>query len=108
MDDLTKEQKHLLVSMYKEMLSRKLVLPLREARRFENSDVVRDLFCPDKTSDDVSDLCWALKEKEYIDCYPGDELADEITISDRTINYMENRFKNGLKDIAPFLASLIP
>ena len=108
MDDLTKEQKHLFVSMYKEMLSRKHVLSLRESRHFENSDVIRDLFCPDKTSDDVSDLCWALKEKGYIDCYPGDELADEITICDRTIIYMENRFKNGLKDITAFLASLIP
>ena len=45
MDDLTKEQKHLLVSMYKEMLSRKHVLSLRESRHFENSDVIRDLFC---------------------------------------------------------------
>lgn len=108
MDDLTKEQKHLLVSMYKEMLSRQPELSLHDARRFENSDVVRDLFCPDKTYDHVSDLCWALQSKGYIECYPGDDLADEISISDDTIIYMENKFKNGIKDVVSFIASLIP
>lgn len=108
MDDLTKEQKHLLVSMYKEMLSRLPALPLNEARHFDDSDAVRDLFCPDKSYDHVSDLCWALKEKDYIDCYPGDDLADDISISDKTIIYMENRFKNGIKDVVSFLTSLIP
>lgn len=110
MDDLTKEQKHLIVSMYKEMLlrSRQSTMSLDEARRFDNSDVVKELLCPSQTSEHVSDLCWALQSKGYIECYPGDELADEISITDKTIIYMENRCKNSLKDVLSFLASLIP
>lgn len=108
MHDLTREQKHLLVSMYKEMLSRRSELSLYDARRFENSDIVRDMFCPDEPYDHVSELCWSLKEKGYIDCYPGDDLADNISITDHTIIYMENRFKNGMKDVISFLTSLIP
>ena len=51
MDDLTREQKHLIVSMYKEMLlrSRQSTMSLEEARRFDNSDIVKDLFCPSQT-----------------------------------------------------------
>lgn len=110
MDDLTREQKHLLVSLYKEMLlrSHQFNMSLDEARRFDNSDIVKDLFCPSQTSEHVSSLCWVLQSKGYIECYPGDELADEINITDKTIIYMENRCKNGLKDVLSFLASLIP
>jgi len=108
-DDLTREQKHLIVSMYKEMLLRShQSMSLDEARRYDNSDIIKDLFCPSQTSEHVSDLCWALQSKGYIECYPGDELADEISITDKTIIYMENRCKNGLKDVLSFLASLIP
>lgn len=110
MDDLTKEQKHLIVSMYKEMLlrSRQSAMSLDEAKHFDNSDIVKDLFCPSQTSEYVSDLCWTLQSKGYIECYPGDDLANEIIITDKTIIYMENRCKNGLKDVISFLASLIP
>ena len=108
MDNLTKEQQRLLVSMYKEMLSRQPALSLADARKFEDSDIVRDLFCPDKSSDDVADLCWALHSKGYLKCEPGDDLANDISITDDAIIYMENRFKNGFKEIASFLSSLIP
>ena len=55
MDDLTNEQKHLLVAMYKEVLSRK----------------------------------------------------STISLTDKTIIYMENRFKNGLKDVLSFLSNFV-
>lgn len=108
MDDLTKEQQRLLVSMYKEMLSRQPALSLKDARKFEDSNTVRNLFCPDKSSDDVADLCWALHSNGYLKCEPGDDLANDICITDKTIIHMENRFKNGLKEIVSFLSSLIP
>ena len=108
MDDLTKEQKHLLVSMYKEVLSRQPALTMEKANYFHDSDEIKNLFLPDLSSDYVSDLCWKLKSKGYIICYPGDDLANEIQLSDSTIIYMENRFKNGLKDVATFLSNFLP
>ena len=53
MDNLTNEQKHLLVSMYKEVLSRQPALSFDEANYFRDSDEVRDLFLPSDSSDHV-------------------------------------------------------
>lgn len=108
MEDLTKEQKYLLISMYKEVLNRQPALLIEEANFFEDSDIVQELILPDQSSDHVSDLCWKLKEKDYIHCTPGDNLANEIVLTDKTIIYMENRFKNSLKDITLFLTNFLP
>lgn len=108
MDDLTKEQQKLLVSMYKEVLNRQSTLSFEYSNHFTDSDQIRDLFCPEKKSEHVSELCWKLKSKGYIDCEPGDDLANEISLTDKTIIYMENRFKNGIKDILSFLSNFIP
>jgi len=44
MDDLTKEQKHLLVSMYKEVLNRQPALSMEDANKFDDSDQLIELF----------------------------------------------------------------
>ena len=99
MDDLTNEQKRLLVSMYQEVLSRQPALSMEQANFFKNSDQLIELFSLDMSSKYVSELCWKLKTKGYIACYRGDNLANDISLSDQTIIYMENKFKNGLKDV---------
>ncbi len=108
MNDLTNEQKHLLHSMYKEIMDRKKSLPMEKANIFEDSNEIRNLFLPDLSEDYVADLCWSLKSKEYIICYEGDDLANDISLSDKTIIYMENRVKNGLKEIATYAANFLP
>ena len=105
MDDLTNEQKYLLVSMYKEVLSRQPALSMEESNYFRDSDEVKDLFLPDLSSDYVSALCWKLKSKGYISCNPGDNLANDIQLEDSTIIYMEHRFSNGLKSVLNFLSN---
>ncbi len=107
MDDLTKEQKHLLVSMYKEFLSRQPALSSENANYFGDSDDIRNLFLPEASREHSSDLCWKLQKKGYISCYPGDNLANEISLSDKTIIYMENYFSNGLKSVIDFLSKFI-
>lgn len=97
MDDLTKEQQKILVSMYKEVLSRQPALSFDDANYFQNSDEVMRLFSPEQTSEHMSALCWKLKSKGYILCFPGDNLANDIELTDQTIIYMENKFKNNLK-----------
>ncbi len=106
MDDLTKEQKFLLVSMYKEVLSRQPALSMEKANYFEDSNEVQALFMPHLSSDYVSDLCWKLQSKGYILCYPGDDLSNEIQLADETIVYMENRFSNNIKELFNFLLKL--
>ena len=105
MDDLTNEQKRLLVSMYQEVLSRQPALSMEQANSFKNSDQLIELFSLDMSSKNVSELCWKLKAKGYITCYRGDNLANDISLSDQTIIYMENKFKTGLKDVLSFLST---
>ena len=105
MDDLTNEQKRLLVSMYQEVLSRQPALSMEQANFFKNSDQFIELFSLDMSSKYVSELCLKLKTKGYIACYRGDNLANDISLSDQTIIYMENKFKNGLKDVLSFLST---
>lgn len=107
MDDLTNEQKRLLVSMYKEVLSRQPALSMEQANSFKDSDQLIELFSLDLSSDYVSELCWKLYSKGYILCSRGDDLASEISLSDKTIVFMENRFKEGLKDVLLFLSNFI-
>lgn len=105
MNDLTKEQKKLLVSIYKEVLSRQPALSMEMANAFKDSDQLIELFSLDLSSDYVSSLCWNLEAKGYITCSPGDDLANNISLSDKTIVFMENKFKNGLKDVLSFLSN---
>ena len=108
MDDLTNEQKRILVSMYKEVLSRQPALSFDEANGFVDSNEVRDLFCPTETSEHIADICFALSSKGYILCDPGDNRALCISLTDQTIICMENRFGNNVKKIGVFLAELLP
>ena len=94
-------------SMYKEVLNRQPALSMEDANRFDSSDQLIELFSLNMSSDYVSDLCWKLHSNGYIQCYPGDDLANDISLSDKTIVYMENRFKNGLKDVLSFLSNFI-
>ena len=104
MNDLTREQQKLLTSTYKEVLSRQPAVSFDKANYFADSDKVMELFCPDSDSDHVSSLCWSLAFAGYITCEPGEDLADEIGLTDKTIIYMENKFKNSLKSVLEFLA----
>jgi hypothetical protein len=106
MDDLTKEQKVLLCSMYKDYLSKQPALTPDKANYFGDSNIILKTYLPEYSSDYVSDICWRLKEKGYIMCYPGDNLANDISITDETIIYMENRFKNGIKGVLDFIIKL--
>ncbi len=103
-NDLTKEQQKLLTLMYKEVLSRQPALSFDDANFFTDSDELIRLFNLENDSDHISSLCWRLHEKGYISCEQGDDLASEISLSDKTIIFMENRFKSGIKDVLSFLA----
>ena len=108
MDDLTKEQKALLSSMYKEVLSFQPALSFEKANFFLNSNIIRERFLPDLSLSYVTDLCFKLKSKGYISCYPGDNLANSIRLTDDIIIFMENRFVNTVKEVADFYSKIKP
>jgi len=108
LDDLTKEQKIFLASMYKEYLCRQPALSSDEANKFHTSAVVQETIMPNQTIEYVTDLCFALRHKGYISCVPGSNLALHISITDKTIIVMENRFSNGIKSVIDFISIIKP
>lgn len=108
MSDLTKEQKYLLTSMYKEVLSRHTHTDVVSANYFKDSLELNKSFLPQLPVDHISDICWQLKAKGYLNCHPGDNLANDIVLTDKTIVCMENRFSNNLKSVIEFLISIKP
>jgi hypothetical protein len=107
LDDLTNEQKVLLSTMYKEYLSLQPALSPEEANYFEDSDLIQQKYLPDYSGDYVSDMCWKLRAKGYIQCTPGDNLANNIALTDKTIVYMENKFKKNFMAITNFIIDLV-
>ncbi len=107
MEDLTKDQQYLLCLLYKEFLSRQPALSPANANYFADSDSLISLLKLDFDPDYTADICLALLAKEYIFGYHDEDSVSEIGISDKTIVYMENRFKNNIKSIINFLVSLV-
>lgn len=108
MNDLTKDQKILLIALYKEFLSRQPALNPSRANYFVDVESTLPLLGLKFDLDYADDMFLALLERGYIVGNESDLSVDEFGISDKTIIYMENRFKNGLKEIISFLAPFIP
>ena len=109
MDNLTKDQKFLLSLMYKEFLSRQPALDPIEANYFEDSEKLKSLLNLNFSEDYISSLCWDLHENGYLLYHSGDLIATEIFITNKTINYFENRFSNSLEkftELLKFIATL--
>lgn len=106
---LTKDAEKLLCVLYKDYLEkRKSGVPRGEANYFSDSDYIQDKFLPNWTSDDVSDLCWEMHRAGVLRCTPGDNLANNVTLTPDAIARMENRFKDNVKEIAEFIGNFIP
>lgn len=101
---MTKDAQKLMAVSYKLYLERRRdgVDKIR-AKVFLPKDLKQQYF-PDYSNADyretVSEMCRVLKCTQYKD--------GGFVLSDRAIVYMENRFKNGLKDVVDFLGSLVP
>ena len=108
MEDLTKNQQFFLVALYKEYISRQSTLDPVSANYFVDSDSLIPLLGVDFSSEYVGDICLALLDKGYISGYKDEDSVSELGLSDKTIIYMENRFKNNLKSILDFVAKFKP
>ena len=107
MDDLTKKQKYVITQLYKQYLTNDPTFFTVKPNYFPDPDHIRDLFKEKFSEDELDDILLALLNKGYIDGYKDQNSVSEFSVSDKTIIYMENRFKNGLKDISAFLSNFI-
>lgn len=107
MDDLTNEQKLLLTAMYRDYLELSKKIGPEKANHFGDSDEINYKYFIDRPNDYVSTLCWKLQRKGYINCYSGDNKANEISITDDTIIYFENEFKNNISKVLEAINELL-
>lgn len=99
-DEIPNLHKKVFCTIYREYLNNDHHLYI------DNSDEIINKFFTKISSEQMSDICWNLKRKGMIDCYPGDDLANGISITDDAIAFMEHRFKNNIKSIISFLTAL--
>ena len=109
MEQLTRDAQKLLCGMYKQYLEKcSSGLPKTDANYFGNTYLVHETFCPLTSFADADELIWELSRNGYICGDPGDDILSEISITSSGIVFMENRFKNGIKDVLSFLTNFIP
>lgn len=102
---LTKESDKFLCLIYKDYLERrKNGEPKREAKRFESTYLESLVPLYQWHPQDISEAKMELGKKHLIKNWIG----TGFYIEDDGIIYMENRFKNGLKEITDFIAKFIP
>ncbi len=107
MNDITKDAKRILLTLYREYLNRRDNGYARQsAAYFGDSDLLQATCFGDESREDIADFCWELQRKGYIACFPGDNLANEITLLPETIVAMEQRFPNGVKSLLDALGKL--
>ncbi|MCJ0921352.1 hypothetical protein MTW97_01670 [Mammaliicoccus sciuri] len=107
MDDLTKQQQYIITNFYKIFKDRqKRGLSRSECKNFKSSDEVHKEFFDYLNKEDFIADTRTLRGKDYITGAFASNMVVEIAISDKTIIYMENRFKNNIKDIVKFLSDI--
>lgn len=102
--ELTKDAQHLVAVTYKLYLERrKSGISKLNAKLFDEDELREREFrleAPADFSETVREMCRVFGCKQYV--------VGTFSLSDQAIVYMENRFKNGLKDVLSFLAQFIP
>lgn len=105
---MTKDSEKLLCLMYKHYLSRiKDGISKAGAKSFGGLGVICALV-PNEKSENVLETCRELGRSGMLrNTYASNTIYRSI-ITDEAIEFMENRLKNGLKDISSFLSQFIP
>ena len=105
MVEFTKSADKLLCLLYKTFLERrKSGMSSRMVKRFDSSFLESNDELSSWHRDDAVDALLELARMKYVKTFIGGDFDPE----DPAIIFMENRFKNGLKDVVGFLSQFIP
>lgn len=107
--ELTKDAEKLICVMYKRYLEKRSSGQSKsEANYFGDTYTIYESFFPHESLDDIDEFVWELKRADFISGDYGDNILSDISITSNGLIYMENRFKNGIKDVLTFLSNFIP
>lgn len=85
---------------------RKAGKSIEESAHMGDDVVIQRDLVPKMLIEDVTHICWYLEEKGILYAEPGDDMANQVAITDDGIVYMENRFPQGVKDALDLIGSL--
>lgn len=106
-DALTKQHKKLLCSLYKTFLTRlKNADSIDYASYFEDAEELHNTLFPNLSIETISSLCFHLRSEGFLYCESGDDIAIDIELTPSSIAFMENRFKNNLKQLSAFILNI--
>ena len=102
---LTKDTDKIFCLIYEEYLNRrKADIPKSEAKSFQSPGVLQTEFLQGMPEDDICEALAELEKNKLITRY----IHDDFRLSNDGITFMENRFKNSLKEVTDFIAKFIP
>ena len=101
----TRDTDKIFCLIYEEYLNRrKSGLSKSQAKLFDNPALLQEQFLQGIHEDDISDAILELSHSNAIRMYYN----RSFYLEDSGIIYMENRFKNGLKEVVDFISKFIP
>lgn len=105
--DITEEAKSLLKLLYTLYLSRRAEGKGRtKANYFNDSESIQKDYLPSMAADDVTELCFELADAGCIIYCPGNNMANDISLSRDGLVYCEQAFKRNLKILLEWVSDI--
>ena len=105
--ELTRDADFMLCALYSGYQSkRKSGIDKSNAKYMGDSENIRESFMPEWMFEDVDETCRELHRADFVDCRYYDDTANEITLTDKAIIYMENRFSRGASEILDYMVKI--
>lgn len=102
---MTKKADKLLCVIYRDYLSRiKLGQSMSDANRFTTDYFETETSSVSKNNDDIIQLKTELRKADLLKV----SVSGNANLTPYGIEYMENRFKNGLAEVLDFLSKFLP
>lgn len=97
----------LLCVLYREYLVRRSHgVSIEQASYFRDDVSIHENFMPLWSPDDVSAICWRLANHGLLFASPGDDQANNVSITEDGLIYMENRFNGRIENLLSRLSHL--
>ena len=105
--ELNKDGDALICLIYKRYCEcRKDGKSIEESAFMGDDTDIQKTCCPKWPLDDVTHWCWYLKKQGLLNVMPGEDHANDVSLNDDGIYYMENRFPKGVSQVIEVLSKI--
>ena len=104
---LTKDADALVCALYRSYLEKRNQGQSKaDAKWTGSASKIQNEIVPRWTLPDVEETCWELKRAGFLKTLDADNTVYDSSLTDESIIYMENRFKNGLSEFLGYLEQI--